>query len=247
MTEPISAVDEVTHREYKELGGMNDIDYPQNEQVFSWNRDSPYIRPETYKCSNCNHSFIGRERCDGRKCEKCGYPIKLYGYPDLVQDPFFDMDEIPYEFGDNGYASVDGSDYTQNEYRSADHNLPKITEESEDSEPVSEMIPDHLSRDTPPLDYIAQTYQDSQHPSNYVEVRNDKKDVKEHMDAAGNALFGFVASRICLILIAFFIAHYRGELRKNGEINLSLVACVVIFPDIYFAYALFEWLVRPKC
>jgi hypothetical protein len=242
MTEPRSA-------EYKELGGLDDIDYPQNEQVFSWNRDSPYIRPETYKCNNCNHSFVGRERCDGRKCEKCGYPIKLYGYPDLVQDPFFDMNEIPYDFGENGYYDNTGYDAnTQNEYRSADHNLPKITEETEES--VSEMIPDHLSRDAPPLDYIAQTYHDIPNvskPSNYIEVKNDNKNMKEHMDASSGAIFGFVSSRICLILLAFCIANYRGELRKNGEINLSLIVCVILFPDIYFTYALFEWLVRPKC
>lgn len=221
---------------YKELGGITDVDYPKNENVFSWNRDSPFIRPEAYKCSNCNHSLIGRERCDGRKCKNCGYPIKLYGYPDLVHDPFFDMNEVPYDFEENGYNMG-----TQHEYvdlgRDHEKDIPIMID--------SESTENGMMGKVQPMTQPIHTSEHVQLPDNYVEV----EETKEHMNGSSSTsdyLYIFVTGRICLFFVAILIAEVRGELKKGGEINWSLVACVFLFPDIYFAYVIFEWLVRPK-
>jgi hypothetical protein len=242
MTDPNSEM----LSKYKKLGGLDVVDYPKNEHVFSWNRDSPYIRPETYKCANCNHSFIGRERCDGRKCEKCGYPIKLYGYPDLVHDTFFDMDEVPYDFEENGYYKN-----TLHEYRQNERNVPVMVdaEDVESNNLEQELGVNHTFQKEKNM--LEQRLSDENNqdqnnlPDNYSEV--DEKHHVEHMDGNGYFLCGFVVTRLFLFLIALFIADYRGELRRGDKINWSLVGCVFFFPDIYFAYAIFEWLVRPKC
>jgi len=296
---------------YKELGGLDDIDYPKNEQVFSWNRDSPFIRPETYRCANCNHSFIGRERCDGRKCEKCGYPIKLYGYPDLVHDTFFDMNEVPYDFSENGYYNLGA----HTEFREVDQNVPIITGSVENEtetgtetgtktgtktgaesigllkpEPnqneelyeqsstnqalINQMLygnPMHnellhkrvvhnkLVHDKLMHDQMSSVDVSADKPKDIPIYRSDSTqgvtmsnhvDKKiEHMKADADYIYGFFATRFCLFIIAVLVAHLRGELKKPGtdETNWSLIVCVFFFPDFYFAYAIFEWVLRPIC
>lgn len=76
---------------------MNSFEDSTGDQIFSWNRNSPMIRPDVLKCVNCNHTINSEGECAGRRCGGCGHPIRLYGYRELVYDPIDDNDERPYD------------------------------------------------------------------------------------------------------------------------------------------------------
>src|SRR5579863_6656517 len=81
------------------------INKPRN--AFFWKKNTPMIRPEVYKCKNCNNNL--KVNCDGSACLRCGFPIDMYGYRelkynDLGTDPgdiWNAPDEKPIEFNAN--------------------------------------------------------------------------------------------------------------------------------------------------
>jgi hypothetical protein len=96
---------------------LDDTNYDNSEFVFSWNTDSPILRPDLYKCPKCNNNL--KRNCKNGDCGECGYPVSVYGYRDLEYD-----NEIPYP--------VDGGSMNNNVERETKSNRRVRFENTED-------------------------------------------------------------------------------------------------------------------
>jgi len=210
-----------TKKYKKDTSNAHDLDgtnYDNSEYIFSWEKDTPEIKTDVYRCSNCNYIM----ESEAAECGKCGFPISVYGYRELEYD-YMDADgnEIMYETDD---ATVP-CDYTGTDV---------------DAE-FNEETPRKVRFDDRPK-IIGYNYSDSM---NYDDQTSD--DVLEHMND-GTGVYAYVIGHLCIMLIAFLVAYWRGELytELGGQTNwhLSMIACIILFPNLYLIYALVEFITR---
>ena len=70
-------------------------------------------------------------------------------------------------------------------------------------------------------------------------VDNNGSEDIEHFDSGTAVTMSFICNWVCWVLIAFFVAHMRGEL-KNG---IAVILCIIVFPQFYLSFALVDWIV----
>jgi len=201
---------------------IDEANYADPQYVFSWNRDTPMLRADDYKCPNCNHSLSvdSAGRCKDRECIKCGYSIKLYGYGDLSYDTQDDQDEEQYDLDD------DSEDF--------DKESRHVTFASKDQE---------LNTITRTTEVTAKNINNNKTTAENVE--HYSVDIDVYSTAA---LCSYLSCFVCLFLIALCIAKSRGELYhgKGGGINFSLILCIMFFPYTYLTYVLVDWVTSPN-
>lgn len=79
-----------------------------------------------------------------------------------------------------------------------------------------------------------------------VEFDKEKKETFE-VGNTGKAIGAYLSASLCITMIAFMVAVFRDELsHKNGNINFSLLLCILIFPQLYLTYAIVDFATRPK-
>ncbi len=83
-----------------------------------------------------------------------------------------------------------------------------------------------------------------EYPVEYMEEYPE--DVTEHMTYFQNQSYGsggiisYSSSHLCLILIAFWVAHSNGDLQRSSGAVISIVLCIIFFPVFYLLFACFE-------
>lgn len=220
-------------KKYKKYAEQNsDLDgtnYDNSEYIFSWGKDSPEIRADMYRCSNCNY-VMGDEATE---CDKCGFPVSVYGYRELDYD-YMDADgnEVMYET-DNLTMPCDYNGTNADQYVS-DEETPRKVRFDNRPQIIRYRYSDSMNNDDQPAD-----------------------DVLEHMDSnmediddATNTAIIYTISHIVTMLLAYYIAYRREELTtidRNGKTvcRWSMGLCIFFFPNFYLTYALVEWLTRP--
>jgi hypothetical protein len=63
---------------------LDETNYDNDEHIYSWDTDTPMIRPDIITCDNCNYrlNYEG-PRCTNSTCSNCGHRVKVDGYPEL--------------------------------------------------------------------------------------------------------------------------------------------------------------------
>jgi hypothetical protein len=215
-------------RNAKNDADLDDTNYDGSQYVFSWNRDTPMLRADVYKCPNCNHSLSvdSSGRCKDRDCTRCGYSVKLYGYRDLTYDTQDGQDEEQYDvYDDSEDSEIDSRHVT---FASKDQILNTATRDA----------------GVASKDGKAQQVEK-------VEPTAESETI-EHLDSGASdvsvvGICSYLCGCICILLIALCIAKSRGELSHGkGGMNLSLIVCIIFFPYTYLTYAFVDWLTSPN-
>jgi hypothetical protein len=72
-------------------GDMSDptLDASRNQIVLAWDQDEPLLINQDLKtCQQCGTNMRnvgGKEECDDKKCDKCGWSVQRHGLPSLVK------------------------------------------------------------------------------------------------------------------------------------------------------------------
>lgn len=213
---------------------LDTTNYDDSEFIFSWNRDTPMIRPNLYKCPSCDHTM--KRACDGTACARCGYPVALYGYRDLD----YGNDNTNDEVDERPYAVNDGSlsDDIENE---------RIPDRRVHFSPRAKVI--NYTRYNSPQSETDDTMESNKVVSQVSSKVVNPEDLVEGMDGSSFGIGGGVSGLcccVCLLLFLIWLAWKRGDLaHKNGSSNLSLMLCIVILPYFYLSYVLVDWATAP--
>jgi hypothetical protein len=224
---------------------LDDTNYDNSEFIFSWNRNQPMIRPNLYKCQKCNHAI--KKNCDVSSCDKCGYPISIYGYRELESNILDnENDERPFTIN-NGLLGDDieneripvkrvkFANHTKvinykNEADAAENDTnPETIKTTKIKKVVYGVSPGVSPRAVNPDDLI-ECLNTTDTPSAYV----------GWWSAGGCGCMWVILTIGCLAL-----ASYRNELKKDGNNNKSLIACIVFLPYMYLSYALIDYTTSP--
>jgi hypothetical protein len=194
-------------------------------------------------------------KCNDNECVTCGHPVTLYGYRD-PEDDYNGLVEDTMDDKDNG--SYD----TETTHRQIADDFNKGYDNNEDGayEGIHEDDNNYYLLDQPSQPQQNKVRFDenphvivynSPEPDNNKSSDNvlEHMDLVEHMDNQSvGALIGLLCGHLCILLIAICIAKARGELEcvpGSDNYNVSLIMCILLFPQLYFIYALVEWLTRP--
>jgi len=214
------------------MDDLQGYDENDSEQIFAWENDEARIRTNETVCPSCNSRLptssdpLDGPNCQNRRCGTCGYTVRLYGYDEAgYTDTFDDTDFVGAPDGRIEQPMPIDDSFTRRMWK------PRMGPKSK------------FADDEEMMQRLAITNKKS---------GCTKSDRAEHMDydpraAAGGITFA-VSFCIILLLIAYFIAYKRGELYNadGTTVNWSLVACILIFWQLYYGYVLVDWITKPN-
>lgn len=220
------------------------FDGSTNEYIFAWNENKPMVRPSAMVCPSCNNKIavssdpLDAPNCSNVQCNRCGYALRVYGQND---------DDLVYD------RTIDDADYNESPEYDMENEQPEYNikyEDANESEREYDLNREYeLERDygykyaygRPPMPY---------NNDNLVESGTDRFEHLSNTSNSGVTMSGLCSYFCCfviLLFIAYYIAYARGEIyNEDGKtLNFSLVACIFFFYQLYFGYALVDWLTRP--
>ena len=225
----------------------DDTNYDNSEFIFSWNRNQPMIRPNLYKCQKCNHAI--KKNCDVSSCDKCGYPISIYGYRELESNILDnENDERPFTIN-NGLLG----DYIENEripvkrVKFANH-TKVINYKNEADAAENDTNPETIK--TTKIKKVVYGVSPgvsprAVNPDDLIECLNTTDTSSAYVSWSAG-VGGCMGMGVILTICCLGLAWYRGELKKNDDTyNKSLIACIFFLPYMYLSYALIDYITSP--
>lgn len=225
------------------------FDESVDDYVYAWDEDKPMMRPDDMVCPSCNHLLPASSdpmdipNCKNNKCDNCGYEVKMYGYSD---------DDLSYD------RTVDDADYNDAPEYNLENELPDYEYDQPHTEEMKKsfMKLDYRTADAANVNNNYNNYNnynDDNNNNNNNNAKNTPPIKYEHLNGATNTgvglsgLCSFVCCFAIMLFIAYFIAYKRGEIyNSDGTVNLSLIACIFFFHQLYFGYALLDWVTKPN-